>query len=1163
MSNNEGFVIGFPFDQLLNQSCPLEPSNSDNRGRGIVLPTADNPGSGNIVICGPPGSGKSTLAMQFAVMVAHRLENKSISAYISLENSPDEISAKLESFGWNKHLKQLKSYQNTSELAGNKDFADLLLWILTQPRNMNHNDSCPILEKVLTQKKTICRRHRELYDTIRNEIDTLGAIELYKDYKLSSINPCVLFPSLSPRPLNMNQSDDLFWMRYNQLEKILIAGDQLNNYLQQIRNIQGKNNEKHLLKHILKLIVIDSLNMFSMQQPTREEMFRLFSLFKKYKAIGIFVVESSQETPFDSTLADVVISLKMEKDKGYFIRYLEIEKSRFINQVYGQHPFRTTSLIYDKISKQPARTPPIPEKNSSNTEGDFSRHGIVVFPSLHYIVLRTGDLKVDNTLRDKKKSKDIIKYTDDENIWGINALKAIPPTNRIKGSVVTIMGPRGTFKTNLALSFLASGLNDGESSLLIHFHDSPLLDPSMQTNKKWPTISSELYNENKEYPWEKLIKVDDEETRRWQNIANEEKAQFIVWKYNNNKSHCVANLFEIDFKSGSLLPEEFVHIVRDVLIRRNIQNKIKRVVLDDISEIGAAYPFLRNSFTSGDIFLPAIAHLMRNHNINLVITGTMGDLESSNETVNRACEISDAVISCKYCDVFGKRHVILQGDGITGGKERHGTDSQNWTTTPPVIIEERIDGIPFFSVKSDYLEGLVGFDTGNVERPGLIMNLFEDTQGIHKEYNWRISNMVRAKLERGVVDKGIANYSGKFVHTPIDNISQYEYNPNNWDFSLRTFGSLESEAIHHSIRILGSSAPLDKTVLYTVDEFYNTLGKDTKSLFSEINDSELEVNQLIKKYKEEKTLKYVWPYYLNVLLIAYRNDIFQDKRKKSMWLEVDDLMSWKSMMEYYDKIKIDNNNQKAPINRKFWIDLTASETFSCSLMNIILGQYSENEKKEKMKNISSIKKLSKNQKDEIDAFCELLKNTEYSKLTIEDKAIYNSKMPNDAAIYVCWYSQLRELIKENPRLSTKLNVCGLPGGGFSGDWFLGIAKGSVSVDLGLKIIKILSSQEEEYLRLSMGIGLPIHEKFYKDDKRKLKFYAWPRGTHVGLNAIYNIYNKALSRKEIYDYDKIRGLLTNVAKQLYPEDEDQSEVIKKDRYEMINRIFPQIKHLQKE
>ena len=72
--------------------------------------------------------------------------------------------------------------------------------------------------------------------------------------------------------------------------------------------------------------------------------------------------------------------------------------------------------------------------------------------------------------------------------------------------------------------------------------------------------------------------------------------------------------------------------------------------------------------------------------------------------------------------------------------------------------------------------------------------------------------------------------------------------------------------------------------------------------------------------------------------------------------------------------------------------------------------------------------------------------------------------------------QVRELIDRRPALATELDIRALPGGGFRGDWFIGIAHGSVSPALGRHIIEMLCRKEEDYRRFARGVGLPTRSE---------------------------------------------------------------------------------------
>jgi hypothetical protein len=84
---------------------------------------------------------------------------------------------------------------------------------------------------------------------------------------------------------------------------------------------------------------------------------------------------------------------------------------------------------------------------------------------------------------------------------------------------------------------------------------------------------------------------------------------------------------------------------------------------------------------------------------------------------------------------------------------------------------------------------------------------------------------------------------------------------------------------------------------------------------------------------------------------------------------------------------------------------------------------------------------------------------------------------------LCWYSQLRELISlyqsdesvnsNKVRNMVKgMQVLGLPGGGFAGDWYITVPSGSVSETLGARIKAALLSPQEDLKRFIDGVGLP-------------------------------------------------------------------------------------------
>jgi KaiC/GvpD/RAD55 family RecA-like ATPase len=302
---------------------PKDKPDREGKQGGIILPSNDNPGTGNIVIRGKPGTAKSTFALQLAVAATldvNGINNKCNSLYISLEETPENVMTKAELFGWGSQCKILNHLEDLTEMSSIKNYAEELKFILKQP------EECKILNNEYTDCNEFCIKHK----------------------CESIIKPHVLLPMLTPGNLfsEGQKGDDLFLERYKQIENILAAG-------KDAREIDMETDADEKLPK-LAFVVIDSLNVFGDKPLTREELNRLFLLFKHYRVIGIFIVEDddyimsgSLNRPLNEIadyLADVVISLSSDLDDGYLVRYIEIKKSRYQHHVYGKHPYRLNKV---------------------------------------------------------------------------------------------------------------------------------------------------------------------------------------------------------------------------------------------------------------------------------------------------------------------------------------------------------------------------------------------------------------------------------------------------------------------------------------------------------------------------------------------------------------------------------------------------------------------------------------------------------------------------------------------------------------------------------------------------------------------------------------------------------------------------------------------------
>jgi hypothetical protein len=252
----------------------------------------------------------------------------------------------------------------------------------------------------------------------------------------------------------------------------------------------------------------------------------------------------------------------------------------------------------------------------------------------------------------------------------------------------------------------------------------------------------------------------------------------------------------------------------------------------------------------------------------------------------------------------------------------------------------------------------------------------------------------------------------------------------------------------------------------------------------------------------------LFKYYRNVLLLAYRTDILR-KLKPTSWCE---------LAETAEKLNI-SGREECPVEHRFAWDRSASETLTCAFLDMLLkkGNNSASSLGELLKKVSSRRR-------ELASFGKL-----FSKILPRDDDVEIRPLEANAAIYLCWYSQLRELIAGNPQLAPRLKIVALPQGGFTGDWKIGVRSGSVSANLGRAVLEKLLSPTEDYKRFVQGVGLPCSSQFTNGAQH---FSAWPFSQKdVTLKDILRIHERARSRRELGNYKQVRSVLYSAARQL--------------------------------
>jgi KaiC/GvpD/RAD55 family RecA-like ATPase len=392
----------------------------------------------------------------------------------------------------------------------------------------------------------------------------------------SKKSPYIYLCHLAPRPISEGGSTNLFEIRLDQLNHI-------------IEKLNGSNKEG-----LLPVFFLDSINAFSIDPLRRNEIYRLFSLFRNHHVPAVLTMEhhmnydlgvESEDVQNAKFLSDIVISLMKDNSSNYLIYYLEIEKSRVSRQALGKHIYKI-------------RTFPIAEKIQHDP-----RTGIVLYPSIHSVL---------------SKAREQTQENDEEFIIGNNDsdLQNIIKSPSIKlGECFSIIGPPGTHKLALGMN-LALGHTDKKppSLLVVNFGGS---GDFKFNGVAWTQSRKYCKNLKKDSPEESEVKF-------W----NTQYSCETEIEGGNNYGRTVVTT--ISFKIGQVTPEECFYVIDKKISESNQQNPFSSVLLSDTAELRNGFPLL----AADPLFLPALIDLFATRKLVTVCIGVDEGQSAQNTDIN-------------------------------------------------------------------------------------------------------------------------------------------------------------------------------------------------------------------------------------------------------------------------------------------------------------------------------------------------------------------------------------------------------------------------------------------------------------------------------------------------------------------------------------------------
>lgn len=475
---------------------------------------------------------------------------------------------------------------------------------------------------------------------------------------------------LSPRPISEAASQSVFQTRLEQLSHVV------GKTADQVKNDTG----------VFLVFFIDSVNAFSTETLTRNELHRLFSLFRNNHVVAVLTMEHHQDyhTGVETScvqnakfLSDVVISLSRDSATGYLQHYLEIEKSRVSRQALGKHLY--------KIRTQP---------NAANIRTD-PRTGIVLYPSIHSVLSRARE-------QEPPPLEVFFVGKDDEDLGNIVRTESIKP-----GECFSVVGCPGTHKLALGMNLVMGYADDMPPSML-------LMDFSGSGDFRFEGVA---WTQSRQYC--RHLQRHDESAL--------EGGRIKFWydgyrckapKREENAPVKYASVTVATFRIGQVAPEECFYIAEKVIDESQKRGRpFSSVLLSDTAQLCNGFPLL----AADPLFLLALVDLFAAWNLVTVCIGVDTGQPGKNTDINFALssradyrialthypgmyELSQDIVNAKLLKPQGPRQepepphlgeqlVSLVIDNVTG---KHYGREPRW-----LWVEQEKDGLKLLRCSSE------------------------------------------------------------------------------------------------------------------------------------------------------------------------------------------------------------------------------------------------------------------------------------------------------------------------------------------------------------------------------------------------------------------------------------------------------------------------------
>ncbi|HEX6288064.1 MAG TPA: ATPase domain-containing protein [Herpetosiphonaceae bacterium] len=308
------------------------------------------------------------------------------------------------------------------------------------------------------------------------------------------------------------------------------------------------------------------------------------------------------------------------------------------------------------------------------------------------------------------------------------------------------------------------------------------------------------------------------------------------------------------------------------------------------------------------------------------------------------------------------------------------------------------------------------------------------------------------------------------------------------------------------------------------------------------------VPRLIRRNGDTVNTFFVLPFYANIGLLAYRRDEQLDAVVTSWERLADACDAWTQRQAEAARQSVEGSDQ--PPHKPFFdFPKGTSENYNCLFLEILLSL----EKPEPKAVPSLLKQLQGPVSIHASKIFRQLCRQSYlagggndlvrpTTRAADATPNVNVAVTSDAMVWRHWYTTLNQMLSGMElKDQQQIKVVPLPEQiAIAGDWYIGIPAYSAAPDVGLEVIKFLTSRDAETERLRKGVGLPTRQPFYADgsDGHSIDTAISPYFS-MSVDTVRTLVSEAYQRSDIRSYARLSSTLARCLQRIIEIPDDQS------------------------